>query len=129
MRFRSQDPHRVSNGLVHSIVTAATPIDDTHSQIVQFCFRNDSEADTSTEDVIRFDNAIVEEDKYILEGTDPDVPLDSADSKRAMTSDKPGLILRKMLRELPGTTRGGGGDALSARRRRRSIVEQQRVLT
>jgi len=87
-------------GLIHSIVTAATPIDDTHSQIVQFCFRNDSEADTSTEDVIRFDNAIVEEDKYILEGTDPDVPLDSRGFEASMTSDKPGLIIRKMLREL-----------------------------
>ena len=88
------------NGLIHSIVTAATPIDDTRSQIVQFCFRNDSETDTSTEDVIRFDHAIVEEDKYILEGTDHDVPLDSRGFEASMTSDKPGLIIRKMLREL-----------------------------
>ena len=87
-------------GLVHAIVTAATPIDDTRSQIVQFCFRNDSESDTSTEDVIRFDSAIVKEDKYILEGTDPDVPLDPRGIEASMASDEPGLIIREMLRDL-----------------------------
>lgn len=87
-------------GLVHSIVTAATPIDDRCSQIVQFCFRNDSEADTSTADVIRFDHAVVEEDKYILEGTDHDVPLASRGIEASMASDKPGLLIRDMLREL-----------------------------
>lgn len=87
-------------GLVHSIVTAATPIDDRQSQIVQFCFRNDSEADTSTEDVIRFDHAVVEEDKYILEGTDHDVPLDPRGIEASMASDKPGLLIRELLLEL-----------------------------
>lgn len=87
-------------GLVHSIVTAATPIDDTRSQIVQFCFRNDTETDTSTADVIRFDQAVVDEDKYILEGTDHDVPLDPRGIEASMASDKPGLIIREMLRDL-----------------------------
>lgn len=87
-------------GLVHSIVTAATPIDDRQSQIVQFCFRNDSEAETSTVDVIRFDHAVVEEDKYILEGTDHDVPLDPRGIEASMASDRPGLIIREMLRDL-----------------------------
>jgi phenylpropionate dioxygenase-like ring-hydroxylating dioxygenase large terminal subunit len=87
-------------GLIHSIVTAATPIDDKSSQIVQFCFRNDRESDTSTADVIRFDLAIVIEDKHILEGTDHDVPLDSRGIEANMASDKPGLIIREMLREL-----------------------------
>jgi hypothetical protein len=87
-------------GLIHSIVTAATPIDDARSQIVQFCFRNDRECDTSTADVIRFDSAIVAEDKYILEGTDHDVPLDPRGIETSMASDKPGLIIREMLRDL-----------------------------
>ena len=87
-------------GLIHSIVTAATPIDDRSSQIVQFCFRNDTESDTSTADVIRFDRAIVEEDKHILEGTDPDVPLDPRGIEANMASDKPGLVIREMLRDL-----------------------------
>ncbi len=87
-------------GLVHSIVTAATPIDDARSQIVQFCFRNDTESETSTADVIRFDNAVVEEDKYILEGTDYDVPLDYRGIEASMASDRPGLLIREMLRDL-----------------------------
>jgi len=87
-------------GLIHSIVTAATPISDRSSQIVQFCFRNDTEAETSTADVIRFDLAIVAEDKHILEGTDYDVPLDSRGIEANMASDKPGLIIREMLRDL-----------------------------
>jgi phenylpropionate dioxygenase-like ring-hydroxylating dioxygenase large terminal subunit len=87
-------------GLIHSIVTAATPIDDRQSQIVQFCFRNDSEEETSTADVIRFDRAVVEEDKYILEGTEYDVSLDPRGLEASMASDKPGLIIRQMLRDL-----------------------------
>lgn len=87
-------------GLVHSIVTAATPIDDQRSQIVQFCFRNDTETDTSTADVIRFDRAVVEEDKYILEGTEFDVALDPRGVECSMASDKPGLLIREMLRDL-----------------------------
>jgi phenylpropionate dioxygenase-like ring-hydroxylating dioxygenase large terminal subunit len=87
-------------GLIHSIVTAATPIGDHCSQIVQFCFRNDTESDTSTADVIRFDLAIVEEDKHILEGTDPDVPLDPRGIEANMASDEPGLVIREMLRDL-----------------------------
>lgn len=87
-------------GLVHSIITAATPIDDRRSQIVQFCFRNDSEAETSTADVIRFDRAVVEEDKHILEGTDYDVSLNPRGIEFSMASDKPGLLIREMLRDL-----------------------------
>jgi hypothetical protein len=87
-------------GLVHSIVTAATPIDDQTSQIVQFCFRNDKESDTSTTDVIRFDRAVVQEDRHILEGTEHDVALDPRGVEFSMASDKPGLILREMLRDL-----------------------------
>jgi phenylpropionate dioxygenase-like ring-hydroxylating dioxygenase large terminal subunit len=87
-------------GLIHSIVTCATPIDDQRSQIIQFCFRNDTEADTSTEDVIRFDRAVVEEDRFILEGTDWDIPLQGRGIEMSMASDRPGLLMRDMLAEL-----------------------------
>jgi hypothetical protein len=100
MPFIRKTRIKYPTGLVHSIVTAATPIDDKRSQIVQFCFRNDSEAETSTADVIRFDQAIVEEDKYILEGTDYDVALDPRGIEASMASDKPGLLIREMLRDL-----------------------------
>lgn len=100
MPFVRKTRIRYPTGLVHSIVTAATPIDDSKSQIVQFCFRNDTEVDTSTADVIRFDNAVVEEDKYILEGTEHDVALDPRGIEASMASDRPGLMIREMLRDL-----------------------------
>ena len=88
------------NGLVHSIVTAGTPIDDNSSQIVQFCFRNDTEAEARAEDVNRFDRQVTLEDKGILESTDWDVPLDQSGVEANMPSDRPGLLMRRMLRDL-----------------------------
>ena len=100
MPFIRKNQITYPTGLVHSIVTCATPIDDRRSQIIQFCFRNDTEADTSTEDVIRFDRAVVEEDRYILEDTDWDVPLQGRGVEVSMASDRPGLLMRDMLSEL-----------------------------
>jgi phenylpropionate dioxygenase-like ring-hydroxylating dioxygenase large terminal subunit len=84
-------------GLIHVIVTAATPIDDAHSQIVQFCLRSDREEDVPAADAIAFDRKITEEDRYILETTDPDVPLGEPARERNMASDKLGILMRKRL--------------------------------
>ena len=87
------------NGMVHVIVNTATPIDDRHSQIVQFCLRNDTEAETAAADVVAFDRAVTLEDKRILETTDPDVPLDPQQELHMFT-DKPGLMMRRRLAQL-----------------------------
>jgi phenylpropionate dioxygenase-like ring-hydroxylating dioxygenase large terminal subunit len=84
-------------GLRHVIVTAATPIDDEHSQIVQFCLRSDREEEVPAADAIAFDRKITEEDRYILESTDPDVPLEETARERNMASDKLGILMRKRL--------------------------------
>ncbi len=84
------------NGLVNIIVNTMTPISDSTSQMVQFCVRNDTEAETATADVIAFDRAVTLEDKYILETTDYDFPL-SPNREQHMFTDKPGLIMRKKL--------------------------------
>ncbi len=91
---------RYPNGLVHSIVTAATPIDDRTSQICQWVYRNDTEAEAPAEKVIAFDRQVTAEDRDILESTDPDVPLDQTGREMNMPSDKPGIIMRRMLRAL-----------------------------
>jgi phenylpropionate dioxygenase-like ring-hydroxylating dioxygenase large terminal subunit len=92
---------RYPSGLDHIIVTAATPIADDLSQIVQFCFRNDRESEASAADVIAFDRRVTAEDKAVLEGTDFDVPLDmNSGVERHMPSDQPGLVMRRMLLEL-----------------------------
>jgi hypothetical protein len=84
------------NGLVHIVVNTATPIDDKSSQIVQFCLRNDTEAQTKAADAIAFDRQVTLEDKAILETTDYDVPLDAKFEQHMMT-DRPGLMMRRKL--------------------------------
>ncbi|MCA3245240.1 MAG: aromatic ring-hydroxylating dioxygenase subunit alpha [Azospirillum sp.] len=101
MPFFRQLRIRYPNGLVHCIQTGATPIDDTRSQIVQFVYRNDTEADTSAASVIAFDRQVTEEDRAVLEATESDVPLDAASGEEFhMPSDKPGLLMRKRLAAL-----------------------------
>ncbi|MGB7519807.1 MAG: aromatic ring-hydroxylating dioxygenase subunit alpha [Spirulinaceae cyanobacterium] len=87
------------NGLVHIIVNTATPINDSTSQIVQFCLRNDTETETKAEDIIAFDRAVTLEDKAILETTDYNVPLDLK-LEQHMMSDKPGILMRQKLKAL-----------------------------
>ncbi len=84
------------NGLTHIIVNTPTPISDDCSQIVQFCLRNDTEAETPAQDVIQFDRAVTLEDKRILETTDPDVPLDLTQEQHMLT-DQPGILMRRKL--------------------------------
>ena len=91
---------------VDIIVNTATPINDSSSQIVQFCLRNDTEAETKAEDVVAFDceasrrhRAVTLEDRAVLETTDYNVPLDLKQEQHMMT-DKPGILMRKKLSRL-----------------------------
>ncbi|NJL87572.1 MAG: aromatic ring-hydroxylating dioxygenase subunit alpha [Leptolyngbyaceae cyanobacterium SM1_1_3] len=87
------------NGLSHVIVNTMTPISDRMSQMVQFCLRNDSEAEVKASDVIAFDRAVTLEDKRILETTDYDVPL-ALTREQHMATDKPGILMRKKMAAL-----------------------------
>ena len=87
------------NGLVHLIFSAATPIDDQTSQLIQFCLRNDTEAEAKAADVIAFDRTVTQEDRDILETTDYDAPLDMREEQH-MASDKPGILMRHKLAAL-----------------------------
>jgi len=87
------------NGLMHLIFTAATPISDRASQIVQFCVRNDTEADAPAADIIAFDRQVTGEDRDVLESTDYDTPLDIT-IEQHMPSDQPGIIMRRKLAAL-----------------------------
>jgi len=88
------------NGLIHSIVTAATPVDDHRSMICQWVYRNDTEADAPAQKVIDFDRVVTGEDREILESTDWDVPLDQTGVEMNMPSDKPGVMMRRILARL-----------------------------
>lgn len=87
------------NGLIHIIFTAATPINDCCSQIVQFCIRNDTEVDAKAADIVAFDRAVTLEDRAVLETTDYDTPLSLA-KEQHLPSDKPGIMMRHRLSAL-----------------------------
>ena len=87
------------NGLIHLIFTGYTPIDDQTSQLVQFCLRNDTEAEAKAADIIAFDRQVTQEDREVLETTDYDAPLAIA-AEQHMASDKPGIIMRHRLAAL-----------------------------
>jgi phenylpropionate dioxygenase-like ring-hydroxylating dioxygenase large terminal subunit len=86
------------SGLRHIIFNCATPIDDEHTLLAQILYRNDSEENCSTEELVAWDQAIIEEDREILESTDPDTPIDIGRREEGhMPSDRPGLIMRRRL--------------------------------
>jgi phenylpropionate dioxygenase-like ring-hydroxylating dioxygenase large terminal subunit len=89
------------SGLKHIIYNCATPIDDKSIQVVQWLYRNDREEDCSTDELIAWDRAIVDEDRSILEATDYDACVDTRRRVEFhMESDQPGLMMRKMLMQL-----------------------------
>jgi hypothetical protein len=89
---------RYPTGLVHTIITAATPINDHSSQIIQIAYRNDTEAEAKASDIIAFDRAVVTEDRDVLESTTFDTPVDLRRREEMhMASDQPGLLMRKQL--------------------------------
>ncbi|WP_210253191.1 Rieske 2Fe-2S domain-containing protein [Beijerinckia sp. L45] len=89
------------SGVRHIIINSATPIDDEHIQLMQLLYRNDREEDCSTAKLIAWDLKITNEDKDVLESTDPDATLDlSTKIESHMASDRPGIIMRKRLLDL-----------------------------
>jgi phenylpropionate dioxygenase-like ring-hydroxylating dioxygenase large terminal subunit len=89
------------SGIQHVIFNCATPIDDGSIQLVQLLFRNDTEADCPAQALIDWDRAIVDEDRAILEATDPDAAVDTRRRVEFhMDSDRPGLLMRRKLMEL-----------------------------
>ncbi len=86
------------SGIHHIIYNCATPIDDDNIMLAQWLYRNDSEADCSTEELVAWDRPIVDEDRDILEATDPDACVDTRRRVEFhMPSDRPGLLMRKRL--------------------------------
>ncbi|MFS0724612.1 Rieske 2Fe-2S domain-containing protein [Paenibacillus sp. 1P07SE] len=101
MPFIRQNTIQYPTGLIHSIITCATPIDDKTCQLVQFALRNDTEADVPAERVIAFDRAVVDEDMDVLETTEYNVSLDVRRKvENHMLSDKPGIVMRQMMLDL-----------------------------
>ena len=89
------------SGRQHIIMKCATPIDDRIMQLCQWLYRNDTEADCATAELMAWDRAIVDEDRAILEATEYDVCIDIRHGVEChRPSDKPGLLMRQRLLEL-----------------------------
>lgn len=85
----------------HVIYNCATPIDDRRLMLVQWLYRNDTEADCTEAELIHWDGVITAEDREILEATDPDACVDiGRRTELSMPSDKPGLLMRRQLLKL-----------------------------
>jgi len=100
MPFTRRQRIEYPNGLVHIILTLVAPIDDASVTMSQFVLRNDTEAEAKAADVIAFDRQVTLEDKHFVEATRPEVPLADLTLERHMPSDKAGLLMRRMFREL-----------------------------
>ncbi|WP_223066962.1 aromatic ring-hydroxylating oxygenase subunit alpha [Paenibacillus caui] len=101
MPFIRQTDITYPTGLVNSIVTCVTPIEEGSCMLTQFVFRNDTEEQVPAEKVIAFDRAVVAEDLEVLESTEPNVALDVTQRLEThMYSDKPGIVMREMLLKL-----------------------------
>lgn len=85
-------------GLNHILVTGICPVDDDHLRLVQWAVRNDTEADVPADAVVAFDRAVVAEDRWLLEQTDPDYELDMNDLVH-VKSDRGTIALRRIYRE------------------------------
>ncbi|MEJ7931065.1 aromatic ring-hydroxylating dioxygenase subunit alpha [Ramlibacter sp. AN1015] len=86
------------SGVEHVIYTCATPIDDHRVRLLQWLYRNDSEADCPADLLNAWDTRVVLEDKEILESVNADAPIDVARrDEQSMASDRPGMIMRKRL--------------------------------
>ncbi|TFZ01035.1 aromatic ring-hydroxylating oxygenase subunit alpha [Ramlibacter rhizophilus] len=86
------------SGVQHVIYTCATPIDDERIQLIQWLYRNDTEADCPADLINDWDTRVVMEDKEILETVNADAPVDvGRRDEQSMASDRPGLIMRKRL--------------------------------
>jgi phenylpropionate dioxygenase-like ring-hydroxylating dioxygenase large terminal subunit len=89
------------SGIRHTIFTCATPIDDHRIQLIQWLYRNDTEADCPAALLNDWDTRVVLEDKEILESVNADAPVDILRrDEQSMLSDRPGMIMRRRLLEL-----------------------------
>jgi phenylpropionate dioxygenase-like ring-hydroxylating dioxygenase large terminal subunit len=89
------------SGLENILCTFLAPIDDSHTQFTQWVIRNDTASQVAPESVIAFDRQVTLEDRTVLEGTDGAFAIVPSEGDEVhMASDRPGLLMRKMLNRL-----------------------------
>lgn len=94
------------SGRRHSIVTSATPVDDTHLRLVHWCLRGDTEEEAPGAEVVAFDRQVTLEDQALLESTWPDYALDLTANVH-LKIDRPTIEVRRILGEICAGTWAG----------------------
>ena len=97
------------DGVGHTMLKAATPVDDHSTRQLQQILRSDSEADRPAADIAAFDAEVWAEDKVVLESGDPAFHLDiKADVH--VSSDRTSVEYRRLLAEVVDGSFPGNGD-------------------
>lgn len=98
--FTCRSTIRYETGLEHIILLLSTPIDDENAYFTFVIWRND-DFSVPAEEVIRFDRAIGEEDRKMLEKLDGPFPLERG-ALCDVRADRTGVEWRRRLKELLG---------------------------
>ena len=93
------------SGVRHVIFQSATPIDDESCRFLQFCVRNDTEEESPAEEIVRFDQQVIDEDRDIVESTDPDFDVDLRQYTHTR-ADTATIALRRILAGICGDEPG-----------------------
>lgn len=96
------------SGVVHEIVTAATPVRNDRLRLVQWAVRNDREEDARAEDIVAFDRRVTLEDRAVLEAMAVPYSCD-LDANVHIKVDRPGVEIRRIYQEITAGTWVGLG--------------------
>ena len=103
-------------GLRHVLFKTATPVDDTTTLFCQFIARSDRPTQEMWEDIARVDRIVQSEDRTLLEGVNPNFPIEVT-TELHTKADRMTLEYRRVLAELASETATVLPDAAWARRR------------
>ena len=87
------------NGLKHVLFKTATPVDDRHTLFCQFVARNDHPSPERIEGIVAVDVAVQEEDRRLLEGINPNFPIETT-TEIHTRSDRMTIEYRRILADL-----------------------------
>ncbi len=91
------------NGLVHVLYKTATPVDDYTTLFCQFIARNDGPDAEKQAGIIAVDRQVQSEDRTLLEGINPEFPLEVT-TEIHTRSDRMTLEYRRILADLAAET-------------------------
>ncbi|CAN5644577.1 aromatic ring-hydroxylating dioxygenase subunit alpha [soil metagenome] len=103
------------NGLRHVLFKTATPIDDRTTLFCQFIARSDRPSEEVWADIARVDQIVQSEDKVLLEGVNPNFPIEVT-TELHTKADRMTLEYRRVLAELAAETTEVPSDREWARR-------------